>query len=184
MVLFDQEISRKKLSGHLVWFLAWLGVTSVAVFLKPNHGLHGTHTQLGLPPCPSVVLFHRPCPGCGLTTSWTAFVHGDFPLSFAAHPLGPFLYLTFTGLALLSGYGWLKRLRLRTDSKPANAITIACMVLVLGFGLYRFTSVKYTEQLPALADLFVSRNSEKSGQAPSVPKKNAARNLPAGDQIK
>jgi len=31
---------------------------------------HGTHQQLGLPPCTFYVIFQRPCPACGMTTSW------------------------------------------------------------------------------------------------------------------
>lgn len=183
MNLYDQCESRKPLSGHLVWFLSWVAVTVIAVFLKPNPSLHGTHTQLNLPACPSVVLFHRPCPGCGLTTSWTAFVHGNFGLSFQAHPLGPFLYMTFTVLALLSGFGWWKRWRLRTDSRPANWITIGCMVLVLGFGVYRFSAVKYNESMPPLADLFSTANSEKGRQTARMPKQDASRQLPATSKI-
>ena len=68
MVLFDDDWPRKRLSGHVVWFGSWVVITAIAAVLRPDPSHHGTHTQLGLPPCPAVLLFHRPCPGCGLTT--------------------------------------------------------------------------------------------------------------------
>jgi len=36
-----------------------------------------THTQLGLPPCNAVEFFGKPCPACGMTTSFALFMHAD-----------------------------------------------------------------------------------------------------------
>ena len=154
MELFDDGWPRKKLSGQLVWFLCWLFVTVVALCLHPNAAHHGTHQQLGLPPCPSVLFFHRPCPGCGLTTSWTALLHGNLGSSFRAHPLGPLLYLLFTGSSLLGFFGWVKGRRLRSDSKAANYGLVAVLVAMLSFGFFRFATTKYDESYPALGILW------------------------------
>lgn len=43
-----------------------------------------------------------PCPGCGLTHSWVALLHGDFPAAFAAHAFGPVLLLGVVLWLLLS----------------------------------------------------------------------------------
>src|SRR5687768_9011989 len=84
-----EPVEPRRVRGGFVFFGSWLVVTGIALALTPNPAGHGTHKQLGLSACPSAVLFDRPCPGCGLTTSWTAFVHGDFAASVSAHLFGP-----------------------------------------------------------------------------------------------
>lgn len=38
---------------------------------------HGTHRQLGLPPCMLNFVTGLPCPACGMTTSIALLAHGD-----------------------------------------------------------------------------------------------------------
>ena len=45
--------------------------------LTPNPAGLGTHQQLGLPPCSSLVIFGVRCPACGMTTSWALLLDGD-----------------------------------------------------------------------------------------------------------
>ena len=150
MVLFDSNWPRKKLAGQLIWFIVWIIVTVVAARLNPDPEMHGTHVQLGLPPCPSVLLFHRPCPGCGLTTSWTALVHGQVLDSFRAHALGPVLYLAFTATSWLGLVGWAREKRLRSDSKPANVILVSVLTLLLSYGFVRFAATQYQVSYPSV----------------------------------
>src|SRR5437016_11758134 len=112
MALYESSDQRKRLFGQVMFFGVWLFITVVGIALRPDPSGHGTHTQLGLPPCPSVLLFDRPCPGCGLTTSFSAFLHGEIAFAFRAHPFGPIMYLGMTGWAWLCIYGWFKGLRL------------------------------------------------------------------------
>ena len=123
-------------------FAVWLGVTAVGLVLRPSPTGHGTHRQLGLPPCPSVVLCDRPCPGCGLTTSWTALLHGDFSASFHAHPLGFLLYATFTGVAILTLRGALTG-RPTMSPEVANRLVWAVVAVLLTFGAYRFATTPH-----------------------------------------
>lgn len=76
MALLEYGYPRKALRSQLTWFASWAVITVIGAILSPEKSGHGTHQQLGLPPCPSVLFFDRPCPGCGLTTSWTALIHG------------------------------------------------------------------------------------------------------------
>jgi hypothetical protein len=46
----------------------------------------------GVPLCPSVILFHRQCPGCGLTRSFAAIGRGALAEASALNPLGPVLF--------------------------------------------------------------------------------------------
>lgn len=135
--------------AQLIWFLGWLACTVIGIWLTPNHGGHGTHQQLGLPPCPSVLLFSRPCPGCGLTTAWTAFLHGDIVTSFKAHPLGIPMYLGFTGVALASLYGNIIKKRLMLDSKIANNSFVGFVAVFFVFGLARMALVANYASTPA-----------------------------------
>lgn len=61
---------------------------TVGAWLTPNRVGHGTHTQLGLPPCGWVVAFGRPCPTCGMTTAFTHAAHGRLDLALVAQPAG------------------------------------------------------------------------------------------------
>lgn len=138
MIEFVPVESRKPLLGQLIWFVFWLGVTAFAVYLTPSPDGHGTHTQLGLSPCASASLLNRPCPGCGLTTSFTATVHGEFLTAFRAHAMGPILYGLFTLSALICGYTYLRKIRFITDTKAFNwALGVLVGVFVL-YGAVRF----------------------------------------------
>lgn len=143
LTFFRSEPNPRIRAGQLVWFFAWLFVTAFAIYLHPDPHGHGTHQELGLPPCPSVLLFDRPCPGCGLTTSWTAFVHGDFAMAFKAHPLGPFLYVFFTAGALLSLYGWRKKVLLLTDTKTFTRWFSFGFAIFIGFGAFRMATTPH-----------------------------------------
>jgi hypothetical protein len=123
--------------AQLLWTAAWTFCTGVGLFLHPDSHGHGTHQQLGLPPCPSVLLFDRPCPGCGLTTSWTSFLHGDIVTAFKCHPLGVPMYLGFTFVALGCLVGNIKGKRMMIDSKLANKIFITFVTIFFLFGATR-----------------------------------------------
>ncbi|MBX3412703.1 MAG: DUF2752 domain-containing protein [Pirellulales bacterium] len=65
----------------------------VAVWLSPDARGYGTHERLGLPPCTFWVLFGKPCPSCGMTTSWAHTVRGELPSAIAANAGGALLAL-------------------------------------------------------------------------------------------
>lgn len=148
MAFLHPTTDKKRFVAQWLWFGLWLGTTGVALAMTPNDHGHGTHQQLGLPPCPSVMIFNRPCPACGLTTSWTAFVHGDFGLSFEAHPFGPFLYLAFTWTAIMALVGAVRKLHFRTDTKVMNTLMGIVAVVFFGFGLFRMATT-YPYRSPA-----------------------------------
>jgi hypothetical protein len=67
---------------------ACLGVLVIASRLKPSSAGHGTHQQLGFPPCGWVLAFNRPCPTCGMTTSFAHAVRMDLPAAAKVQPMG------------------------------------------------------------------------------------------------
>ncbi|MHB1037710.1 MAG: DUF2752 domain-containing protein [Pirellulales bacterium] len=64
---------------------------AVAVVLRPSPLGHGTHQQLGLPPCTFLVLFNRRCPSCGMTTAWAHVVRGQWTRAARANVGGALL---------------------------------------------------------------------------------------------
>lgn len=67
---------------------ACLGLLGVAAWLSPAEAGHGTHEQLGLPPCGWLVVTSRPCMTCGMTTAFAAAAEGNFSGAFLAQPFG------------------------------------------------------------------------------------------------
>jgi len=83
---------------RLAAFLALLGmaVFTAAAFLNPyasdgSPRSHGTHLQLGLPPCWTQAMLGLPCPTCGMTTSVSLLVHGDPAAAMTANWAGAIL---------------------------------------------------------------------------------------------
>jgi len=73
---------RAALLGIAVFLIVGFGI---AFLLNPDPRGYGTHQQLGLPPCTFQLLFGRHCPGCGMTTSFSHFVRGQFVKSARAN---------------------------------------------------------------------------------------------------
>lgn len=130
--------SRRRVAPQLTWFVLWAAITVICAFLHPNPSGHGTHTQLGLAPCPSVLIWSRPCPACGLTTSFAATVHGDLRHAFVSHPFGPPLYAIFTLSAFVTLIGWIKVRRVEL-TRLGNWAIAAFVVVYLVFGIIRLS---------------------------------------------
>jgi hypothetical protein len=76
--------------GLLTLAIGLTVVLATAGRLQPDPRGYGTHEQLGRPPCAILKLTGKPCPSCGLTTSFAWFVRGDLARSWRANPAGPF----------------------------------------------------------------------------------------------
>jgi len=56
--------------------------------LAPSKTGMGTHTVLGLPQCGMLAMTGRPCPTCGVTTSFVLAAHGKFYDALVNQPFG------------------------------------------------------------------------------------------------
>ena len=65
-----------------------LGVFAAAVVINPDPKGVGTHHQLRLEPCGMLRRTGVPCPTCGMTTSVSWFVRGQFLGSLYVQPMG------------------------------------------------------------------------------------------------
>lgn len=94
----------------LVLFAIPTAVVATAARLTPSPLGHGTHMQLGLPPCGFLVVTGYPCPGCGLTTAFSNMAHFRPVEAAAANAFGVLLFLVtlFTIPVALAGAlrGW------------------------------------------------------------------------------
>jgi hypothetical protein len=97
--------------SRVVWFFLFAAPTAVivtAATLTPNPVGHGTHTQLGLPPCGFFVVTGYPCPGCGLTTSFAYMAHFDPVGAAFANPFGVMLFLVSFATAIVALLGMVR----------------------------------------------------------------------------
>lgn len=84
------------IASRITWFILGslpLAVIATATTLTPATAGHGTHMQLGLPPCGFLVSTGLPCPGCGLTTSFSHMVRFDWAGATSANAFGVALFL-------------------------------------------------------------------------------------------
>jgi hypothetical protein len=100
----------------------------VAAWLKPSPTGIGTHRQLGLPPCTAVLLWGKPCPACGMTTSWAWFMRGRWGASLQANPGGFFL-----AISSLIGVVFCSRAAIRAQpiGEPSLKILLVALLIAL-----------------------------------------------------
>ena len=119
-------------------FMAGLLVT--ARNLTPDKDRMGTHQQLGLPECGFISMFGKPCPSCGMTTSWSHLTRGQIVQSFRANPGGLLLGImaaVFAPFFLVSGAigKWMIRLDLRW---VLSAVTVVFVVTFVNWAIKFF----------------------------------------------
>lgn len=123
-------------------FAASATILAVAGTLVPDRSGMGSHRQLGLPPCTSVVLFGYPCPTCGMTTAFAHTVRGQLVAAFRAQPAGLILALATIASAigslgaLLTGRTW----TVNWYRVSPTRVVIVAVVLILGGWLYKVVS--------------------------------------------
>ncbi len=112
---------------------------SLARVLRPDPTGRGTHTQLGLRSCAFLDRTGRPCPTCGMTTSFAWMVRGRLVMAWRAHPAGCFLVPVCIGLipwclvTAFRGEPWGSR----TVQEPLAVLVVATMALSLAAWIIR-----------------------------------------------
>lgn len=86
-----QGSGRARLVGMMTALPCW-AILAAGLCLTAREKGDGTHVQLGLPACRTMVVDGVPCPTCGLTTSITAAAHGDLAASARANVFGTVLF--------------------------------------------------------------------------------------------
>jgi hypothetical protein len=128
----------------LVWAVLFLGPLAVlitAAMLTPTAEGHGTHTQLGLPPCGFIVYTGYPCPGCGLTTSFAHMIRLQIGGALGANPFGVLLFLCTAAMVPLALLGIVRRMPVidTLDRLHAEKIAIGLSVISIAVWITRVT---------------------------------------------
>ena len=89
-------------------FAVPLAVLITAAWLTPSPAGHGTHTQLGLPPCGFLVFTGYPCPGCGLTTAFAHMIRLQLGGAWGANPFGVPLFLVTAACVPFAALGFVR----------------------------------------------------------------------------
>ncbi len=97
----------------------------------------GTLTGTSL--CWSVILFHRECPGCGLTRSFAAIGRGAIGEANALNPLGPILFawaisviLIRCGKALAHGFRYWSEIDIACAATALLSIVMRSLLFYFG----------------------------------------------------
>ncbi|MCS7300882.1 MAG: DUF2752 domain-containing protein [Fimbriimonadales bacterium] len=124
--------------SHALLLIGVAVMFGLGLYLTPDARGHGTHQQLGLPPCTVYYLTGRPCPSCGLTTSVSAILHGQFALAWRANPTGFLIVGAAVAVALHSLIALIRGYALRIEPRRFNLVLIGLLTLWLLHGLIRF----------------------------------------------
>jgi hypothetical protein len=93
-----------------------IAVLCVAAYLSPNPTGTGTHAKLpGLQSCQFLQRTGLPCPSCGMTTSFSWFVRGNWLASLYVQPMG-WCLAVLTTVAAWAG------LYIAITAKPAHRL--------------------------------------------------------------
>lgn len=124
-----------------------LAVLITATTLTPSIAGHGTHTQLGLPPCGFLVYTGYPCPGCGLTTSFSHMIRLQVFGAFQANSFGILLFLCTAASIPISLLGLVRRLpvidtldRLHAEKIAIGLSIVSIVVWVVKISLQYFSA--------------------------------------------
>jgi hypothetical protein len=118
-----------------------VGVFGTAAYLNPYNAdgtprRMATHTQLGLPECNFVSMTGKPCPSCGMTTSFALLAHGDVRGSLNANWAGTVLAVAWAGLLVWSvASGLVARPLFIPPGRGELVLTVfvgVCLVMMLG----------------------------------------------------
>ena len=108
----------------------------LAFWLTPDPRGYGTHQQLGLESCGMQVWWGMSCPFCGMTTSASAFVRGQWGKSLQANVAG--WWMCLAALVLLPVvYRWCSTGQVRRGFDPW-AVLCGWMISVLSLSVLQW----------------------------------------------
>jgi len=139
----QQQAPDADLHERIVWgiiLFVCLTLLILAASIDPDRRGHGTHEQLGLPPCGIVEMYDVPCPSCGYTTTFAYAIRMRW---IAAIVNQPFAFIVF--LFTLAGIPTALRVIVRrwsilytSQSWPWTRIVLGGIALWLAAWAYKW----------------------------------------------
>jgi hypothetical protein len=126
-------------------------VFAVAFWLNPYEPdgtprTMATHTQLGAPPCNFYVMSNKPCPACGMTTSFALLVRGDVAASLRANWAGTLIAVLWAGLMVWAAASAVKGRPLFIPKGKGEIVLTLTVGVVLALMLTRWGIVLLSGQ--------------------------------------
>lgn len=127
-------------AGQAVLLVVALGGIALGMALVPSPEGHGTHGQLGLPPCGMMVTTGRPCPTCGVTTAYVLAAHGRFVRALVTQPFGLacFVLTVAAAVALAAALVARRSLMPLVTTYGVAAPAVAMLLLALASWAYKW----------------------------------------------
>lgn len=132
------RLERVVVGGAVLFALAVFGVS---LYLEPAAEGVGTHTQLGLEPCPKLVETGWPCLTCGMTTSFAHAARFHFLDAVACQPFGALLFASIICVGAGAAYRLFAGkpvLRHLAAVHPAKFLAAALVMFVLVMASWTF----------------------------------------------
>lgn len=122
------------------------GIFAIAIWLNPYDSdgkprRMSTHTQLGMPPCHFVLLTGKPCPACGMTTSFALLVRGDVSASMRANWVGTLIAVLWATMMVWATAGGIAGRPLFIPKGRGELILTIVVGIVLALMLVRWGAV-------------------------------------------
>lgn len=129
---------------YIVYIIFFIFITSISFSLYPSTDGHGTHRQLGLPPCGFLTVTGYPCPSCGLTTSFSYLVRGNWFDALRTQPFGLVLSIVIVLAAMTSVVGVAKRIPVThiLDSIAFERVQVIMLILFILSWLYKIFTMQ------------------------------------------
>jgi hypothetical protein len=105
-----------------------------AAWMTPDPRGHGSHEQLGLPPCGLVATWGLPCPTCGMCTSFSLAIRGRLFAALQTQPAGLALFTATVFIACTSSRSIMTRRAPRFGFMRWSALRWGWVAAVLAMG--------------------------------------------------
>lgn len=129
-----RKVSKENYQKTIKWSLLWEDLKKSWLILCLFAGYILIGKELGYSVCPSVMLLGIPCPGCGMTRAFFAFLRGDWKEAWHYHP---FVYVLILYVIVFAFRRYIQQKEGKSMIKWLIVIGLA-MILYYGYRMIRF----------------------------------------------
>ena len=131
---FYLPLEPREASFLVMVFLAGAALLITARSLEPAAEGIGTHMQLGMDACGYLERNGKPCPTCGMTTSFAHFADLEVIDAFRVQPLGAILFVATAAATVTAAVHLIRRrsiapILMRFPNRWVNLIVLVTLVL-------------------------------------------------------